>query len=163
MYFLSLKKDSFYAPNFRVLLPHRRRITESSETTPLALNAFYSWWSEPRINNVKSAKLLCAFFFFFSIKLATLWSSCSRFCRGCLSSITDWQHQQHQQPREKYQESMKLHIITADTNWIQQKGQLTILFSPWAPLLNVVARVEEQLSEYQGDSPWSDAELIDRV
>ena len=30
---------------------------------------------------------------------------------------------------------------------------LTILFSPCAPLLNVVARVEEQLSEYQGDSP----------
>lgn len=32
-------------------------------------------------------------------------------------------------------------------------GQLTILFSPCAPLLKVVARVEEQLSEYQGDSP----------
>lgn len=42
-------------------------------------------------------------------------------------------------------------------------GQLTILFSPCAPLLKVVARVEEQLSEYQGDSPWSEAELIDSV
>lgn len=30
---------------------------------------------------------------------------------------------------------------------------LTIRFSPCAPLLNVVASVDEQLSEYQGDSP----------
>ena len=65
--FLAFEKGLVSRPSFRVfrvLLPHRRRIAVSSETKPSALNVFYSCCSEPRINNVKSAKLLCVCFSF---------------------------------------------------------------------------------------------------
>ena len=79
------KRTRFYAPNFRISVPHRCRITVSSKTKPSA-NFFSSGWFEPRINKAKSVKL--QLFFFFS-KLGNWFSSCSRFRRGCLSFITE--------------------------------------------------------------------------
>lgn len=59
------KRTRFYAPNFRISVPHRCRITVSPKTKPFA-NFFYSEWFEPRIKRAKSAKLqffLLVFFF----------------------------------------------------------------------------------------------------
>ena len=160
------KKDSFRTPKFRVLVPHRCRITVSPKTKLFA-NFLLFRMVRAQDQQSKVGKttvvVVVVVVFLISWQIGKVLVADFVEVKDCLSFITEWQHEQYNSQERNNRESMKLRIITVDPNWIQQKGQLTILFSPWAPLLNVVARVEEQLSEYHGDSPWSDAELIDRV